>query len=471
MGNSRNIAIIDIGKTNAKLVLVDAVNLEELEVRSIANKVLNGAPYPHYDTVKIWNFILDGLTDYQKSYDVSAISITSHGAAVALLDEHGKLAVPILDYEHSWPEELIKKYNDVRPPFSETGSPRLSVGLNIGAQLFYQFESIEGLQERTTKIVTYAQFWAYLLTGITACEVTSLGCHTDLWNPHNNKFSSLVSKCGWSDKFATVRSANEILGEVTPQLCKQTGLKQGTPVYCGIHDSNASLLPYLQSDDKSFSVVSTGTWVITMTVGGKEIELNEKQDTLINVNALCDKVPSARFMGGREYELLMDGIDTHYNEDDISSVLTKKIMILPAVEPLSGPFQNRKMAWRMNGNDICDSNKTSQLSDGERAVAASFYLALMTGVCLRITGANGVTFLEGPMSKNDAYQQLLTVCTGRDVVSSLGTGTSAGAAILCGVRAQGSPKVMTTRNEQILAGKNDALMQQYCTDWLGAIAG
>ena len=28
----------------------------------------------------------------------------------------------------------------------------------------------------------YPQYWAYRLTGVLANEVTSLGCHTDLWN-------------------------------------------------------------------------------------------------------------------------------------------------------------------------------------------------------------------------------------------------------------------------------------------------
>ena len=50
----------------------------------------------------------------------------------------GNLALPVLDYEHDGPESWRADYDAVRPPFAETGTPRLPVGLNLGAQLFWQ---------------------------------------------------------------------------------------------------------------------------------------------------------------------------------------------------------------------------------------------------------------------------------------------------------------------------------------------
>lgn len=42
----------------------------------------------------------------------------------------------------------------------------------------------------------YPQYWALRLTGIAANEVTSLGCHTDLWNPWTADFHPWST--GWS---------------------------------------------------------------------------------------------------------------------------------------------------------------------------------------------------------------------------------------------------------------------------------
>ena len=423
MTSGGNIAVIDIGKTNAKVVLVDPNTMEEITVEKTRNKVINSKPYPHFDVDRIWSFILGSLRKLQAAHGISAISITAHGACAALLNENGSLATPILDYEHHGVDQTAAIYDKTRPKFTETGSPRLAGGLNLGAQIFWLFETMEGLKDRTDTILMYPQYWAQRLTGISANEVTSLGCHTDLWNPYTNDFSSMVDELVWREKFAPVRAANQVLGPISKMVADKTGLSIDTLVYCGIHDSNASLYPYILSQDDPFSVVSSGTWVIAMSVGGEDIELSEDRDTLINVNALGQKVPSARFMGGREFEILCDGRNNDYDQADIISVLQSQAMLLPSVEPTSGPFAGRKMQW------TCDPDA---LTDGEHTVVASFYLALMTHCCLKLIGACGTIFVEGTFAENDAYVAMLEAATGRQVVVSEGTGTSQGAALLVG---------------------------------------
>ena len=148
----------------------------------------------------------------------------------------------------------------------------------------------------------------YRLTGVLANEVTSLGCHTDLWNPAPADFSTLVDTQGWRPLMAPMRRAGDRARPAAARhRRRRPGLPAGTPVYCGIHDSNASLLPHLLRAGPPFSVVSTGTWVIAMAIGGAAVELDPARDTLVNVNALGDPVPSARFMGGREFSLLTEG--------------------------------------------------------------------------------------------------------------------------------------------------------------------
>ena len=70
-----------------------------------------------------------------------------------------------------------------------------------------------------------------------------------------------------------------------------------------------------------FPVVSTGTWVIAMTVGGDKVALDPSRDTLVNVNGLGEPVPSARFMGGREYEIIRAGQSTTCNAEALKKSL------------------------------------------------------------------------------------------------------------------------------------------------------
>jgi len=417
----RNTAVIDIGKTNAKLVLVDDSRWRETAIADHANSVVAGPPYPHYDTETLWCFIVDGLTRFEQSHGVDAIVATTHGASIVLLDANGQLAAPVLDYEYDGPDTLCADYDAVRPQFAETGSSRLPGGLNVGAQLYWQFRADAGLAGRTKTILTYPQYWAFRLTGVAANEPTSLGCHTDLWCPAKADYSSLVKEQGWLPKMAPIRSATDILGAITPDFAKVTGISDNVPVFCGIHDSNASLVPYLLTRKAPFCVVSTGTWVIALSVGGQQTELDPARDTLINVNAFGDPVPSARFMGGREYEMLIGRQTRQCGDDDIQSVLDAGILLMPAVEKRSGPFQGMVSRW------LGDAHS---LSDGRLVAAVSFYLAGMTAQCLRMVGARGETVVEGPFAKNAAYCDMLAAATGRTVLAVQGTGTSIGAAML-----------------------------------------
>ncbi len=423
MGGVTQVGVIDIGKTNVKVAVVDVVRREETGVMTRPNTVLPGPPYPHYDIDGHWDFILSSLRALHRERAIEAISITAHGASAVLLDTDGNLAAPVLDYEFDGPDSLAAEYDAIRPDFSETGSPRLPGGLNVGAQIFWQLTSDPGLGARLSAVVTYPQYWAYRLTGVMACEVTSLGCHTDLWCPLENRYSSLVDRLGLADRMAPIRRAAEQLGTLRPQVARTTGLPPEVPVSCGIHDSNASLYPHLLMRDRPFSVVSTGTWVIVLSIGGHPVHLDPARDTLINVDAFGDPVPSARFMGGREFDTVMEGHARDHTDVDADQVLKRKIMLFPSVEPRSGPYQGNQYRWSVD---------ETVLTDGERHVGLSFYLALMTAQCLTMTGADGPTIVEGPFSKNRRYLDMLQAATGRAVDAAGGsvTGTSIGAALL-----------------------------------------
>jgi sugar (pentulose or hexulose) kinase len=418
----RHIAVIDIGKTNAKLALVDAADLSEIDIVTRPNSVLPGPPYPHFDLEGHWRFLLSALTGFHRAHGVDAISVTTHGASCVLLDADGGLAAPMLDYEHSGPDSVSAEYDAIRPEFEETGAPRLGLGLNLGAQLFWQFRTDPGLKHRTQTIMTYPQYWGFRLTGIAATDASSLGCHTDLWNPRDGHLSSLADKLGIAGKIAPTRAAADVLGPILPEITRVTCLPHQTPVHCGIHDSNASLLPHIYARVAPFSVVSTGTWVIAMAIGGKTITLDPARDTLINVNAFGRPVPSARFMGGREFETLIVGRSATVSEGAIAAVLGSGQMLLPSLVDDSGPFQGRAARW------LADEPRQGS---AERLAAVSFYLALVTAACLRLIGHRGTIVVEGPFARNSGYCEMLSVAAGSPVETTAGrTGTSQGAALL-----------------------------------------
>lgn len=423
MPDIRNVAVIDIGKTNGKVALFDLAESRELHVRTIENRVLRDGPYPHYDIEGLWTFFLAALGEINREVRIDAIAITAHGASITLVDANGDLALPVLDYEFTGPETTRPEYNMVCPPFTETGSPKLAAGLNVGAQLFWQAKTFPDQFARVTSIIPYPQYWSMRLTGVRASESTSIGAHTDLWNPYRREYSSLVDKMGWRHLMPPVGSAFDVLGNLKPELAAQTGLSPETPVFSGIHDSNASLLTHLKADRPPFSVVSTGTWVICFSVGGKPVELPEERDTLVNVNAFGNPVPSARFMGGRAFSLLKADGSAMISEADRDRVLDDRVMLLPSFPDDSGPFTGRKSRWR---------GDPESLSPGGYLYAVSLYLGMMTSVSLELIGADGPVIVEGPLAKNATYLEALSVMTGREIMTGGSgiTGTAAGTALL-----------------------------------------
>ncbi|MEP6017267.1 MAG: FGGY-family carbohydrate kinase [Paracoccaceae bacterium] len=447
----RHIAVIDIGKTNAKLALVDLNTMTETAVLTRPNSVIAGPLWPCFDTDAIWDFLLTALRQFHQDHQIDGISITTHGASIVLLDQDGHLAAPVLDYEHDGPAQTAAEYDAIRPAFEQTGSPRLSNGLNVGAQLHWMFQTDPDLKSRTAHILTYPQYWGHRLTGEIASDVTSIGCHTDLWLPQQGTFSDLVEKLDIADKMAPVINSTQRLGSIRPAIATVTSLPPDTPVMCGIHDSNASLYPHVLHRSAPFSVVSTGTWVIAMTMGGAEPELDPSRDTLINVNALGNVVPSARFMGGREFELIQQGHPPSHDPDAATQVLAENTMLLPAVDPTSGPYPGRNMKWH---------GVEPSVGSAQRFVALSFYLALMTDTCLSLTGANGPTIVEGPFAANRYYLAMLYAATGRPVChSSSATGTSIGATLLFGSRTGITPP------DTLQPPENTQQLSDYATLW------
>jgi sugar (pentulose or hexulose) kinase len=430
----RTVAVIDIGKSNAKVALLSAEEGCELSLRIATNAVRPDGPYPHFDIPEIWHFICDSLADLNRAQPIECIVVTTHGGAAALISgdaDRDGLALPVIDYEFDGPDELSAAYDAVRPPFSETFSPRLPAGLNLGAQLFWQERRFPHQFAAAQALVTYPQYWAWRLSGVAAAEATSLGSHTDLWRPAEGRISSLTQRMGWSALLAPIRSPFDRLGPLRPGLARRLGLAHDAVILCGIHDSNASLLPHLTSLEAPFTVISTGTWVIVLAVGGDIAGLDPTRDALAYVNAFGAPVPAARFMGGREYEHLAGAAPVTPSPAEIDHVIGAGVMALPGFVPGTGPFPRRTGGW---------SHDAATLSPGERAAAASLYLALVSEASLGISGARGPVIIEGPFGQNQLFCSALAAVMDRPLFrSGRRTGTTEGALLLASGRERRTP--------------------------------
>ncbi len=392
------IAVIDVGKTNAKVAFVDAQLGQEVWSARRANEIIAGADVRELDIAGIERWVLTTLRDAPGRERVTAIVPIAHGAAAVLVGHDDEVLVAP-DYEDPRFDAVGEDYRPLRDSFSMTYSPFLPQGLNVGRQLFYLQQRQPELFQRARHLLMYPQYWAWRFSGILASEVTSLGTHTDLWRPYERAYSGLARKQGWARLMPGMRTATDRLGTIRASVAAATGLPPTCGVACGIHDSNASYLRFLMDREREvFTVVSSGTWTIVMANRGDLRRLREDRDMLANVNAFGAPVATARYMGGREYETIAQGEEVPTVEA-LLEVLASGALALPSFAS-AGPYSGRP--GRLEG--------VASLSGAQRAALATLYSALMTTQLIESLGAAGEIFVDGPMARNPLFARLLAAC-------------------------------------------------------------
>jgi L-fuculokinase len=416
------VAVFDIGKTNMKVVVFDAAGKVVAERGHPNASILPDArwPYRRLGVEGAWAFLIGALKEPGARFPIEAISISAHGAAGVLVGDKD-YALPAVDYEFDIDRDIAAEYDEVRPPFEETQSPNLPRGLNLGKQVFYLARQFPREFAGAHAFLGYPQYWSWRLSGVAATEFTAMGSHTDLWRPNEGRPSSMVEKLGWRRLFPPLRKAWDTLGPLKPEVAAAAGLRPDVRVVCGAHDSNASLVPHLAVRRDPFTVISTGTWVIIMAVGGK-VRLDPAADMLANVDVRGVPVPTARFMGGREFAILAGETPADADEAEIAAVLASGVMALPAFTDQGGPFGARK--GRIEG----PAPETPEA----RTALATLYAALVTAHVLERLEAPGDLIVEGGFTRSPAFAAVLAgLMPGRLVViAPAAAGAAAGAALL-----------------------------------------
>lgn len=311
--------IFDIGRTHKKFILFDQ------EYKVVEEKIFT---FPDIkdedgDDCEDLNTIVNWMKEctselLNNNRDIRAINFSAHGASLVHINKEGYPATPLYDYIKPVDAAIHKKFYALfggETAFSlATGSPALNM-INSGFQLFWLKKSKPGLLKKIQTSLHLPQYANFIFTGKKHADITSIGCHTGLWNFTKGEYHSWIKQQGIS---------NLLPAPEDPDVFDEIQLGQKTLfVGIGLHDSSAALLPFIYTAKKPFVLLSTGTWNITLNPFFED-ELSEKhyqRDCLYYLLTTNKKVAASRLFLGSEFQYQIKrlsqkfGKPTNYHND------------------------------------------------------------------------------------------------------------------------------------------------------------
>lgn len=310
------IAIFDIGKTNKKLFLFDEQYKIVWEQSDVCAQTVDEDGEPCEDIHQLTEWAHRSLARITAMTDVhiKAINVAAYGASFVYVGQDGKPIAPLYNYLKAYPALLKNNFYNTyggETTFSMlTASPVLE-SLNSGMQLYRVKEQQPELFSNIRFALHLPQYFSFLLTGQACSDITSIGCHTNLWNFPKDQYHEWVYREGVIDKLAPILPSTTVL----PVRHDSTAPDPGIPFAgIGLHDSSAAMIPYQESFREPFVLISTGTWCISMNpFNDAPLTVAELQkDCLCYMSYQRRPIKASRLFAGHEHEQQVQRLAAHF---------------------------------------------------------------------------------------------------------------------------------------------------------------
>ena len=404
------ILIFDVGKTNKKLFLFDEqyklVYEESQKFEEIKDE--DGFPCENIDALGKWIWQKFGDVSVLEDFNVLGVNFSAYGASFVHLDNYRKLLTPLYNYLKPFPEKLkeqfYKTYGGETLIAKQTASPVLG-NLNSGLQLYRLKYEQPQVYEKIKYSLHLPQYLSFIISSGATSEITSIGCHTQLWDFRKNKYHNWVYAEKIRTKFPPIRRSDKIVTVVN------NGRR--IPIGIGLHDSSAALIPYLAAFSEPFILLSTGTWCISLNPFNHALLSDDelRRDCLCYLSYQGRPVKASRLFAGYEHEQQVKRLGEYFNtaKDRYKTVkynrlLAKKLQGFHASE-IHG---NTTAMVQQSTFEQCDLSRFETYEEAYHQLMLDIVLQQVqsTKIVLNGTGVKRI-FVDGGFSNNAVYMNLL----------------------------------------------------------------
>jgi sugar (pentulose or hexulose) kinase len=307
------IAIFDVGKTTKKFLLYDpGLNLVYREEKTFDEKRDDeGFACDDMEGIEMWMRSCLSSIMKNRDYVIKGLNFASYGASLVYLDRHDRRISYVYNYLKNMPSDVLEDFYKSRGDIEEfcriTASPSLGM-LNSGLQILWLKKKKPEIFSQITSILHLPQYLSFLFTGNKVSEYTSIGCHTAMWDFDSHQYHRWLKE----EQIVLPQPVSNSM------VCDITIEGQHIKAGIGIHDSSASLIPYLKSTREQFILFSTGTWCIFMNPFNTEPLTPEqlRKDTLCYMSVNGRQVKASRLFLGHIHDMNVVRLNDYYGVTD-----------------------------------------------------------------------------------------------------------------------------------------------------------
>ena len=255
---------VDLGATSGRTILGSLQNgkLEQEELTRFANPIIQLGRHFYWDIYALYNEIVRGLkTAADRRVELTSVGIDTWGVDFVCVGKDGHLLRNPYSYRDPHTEGAMEAYFQRIPKekvYEKTGIQFMN--FNSLFQLSAMQQAGDSALQAADKILFVPDALMYMLTGEAVCEYTILST-SQMLDPRTGRIDKeLIAAVGLTeDRFGRYVNPGEVVGTLSPEVQKMTGLGAVPVVAVAGHDTGSAVAA-VPAQDPDYAYLSCGTW-------------------------------------------------------------------------------------------------------------------------------------------------------------------------------------------------------------------
>ena len=274
-----NFIAIDLGATSGRTILgsIEEGKLQQRELTRFPNPIIQTGGHFFWDIYALYQEIIRGLRIVaSEGIEIQSIGIDTWGVDFVCVGRDGGILRNPYCYRDPHTNGMMEEYFrhiSKEKVYEKTGIQFMP--FNSLFQLFTMHQHGDSALEAADKILFIPDALMYMLTGEAVCEYTILST-SQLLDPRTKRIDpELLDVIGLKEsQFGRYVNPGEVVGTLTPEVQKLTGLGAVPVVAVAGHDTAAAVAA-VPASDEHFAYLSCGTWSL-LGIETQEAIINQK---------------------------------------------------------------------------------------------------------------------------------------------------------------------------------------------------